>query len=108
MDPRPEVQQMLKRLFDRDPHVYFQTPESTKMVYPCIRYSLTDMPRKYASNGRYIRQREYQLTVIDPDPDSKLREKVAELKWCRFVRSYVADNLNHFVFTMIYPEKSKK
>lgn len=108
MDPRPEVQQMLKRLFPGNPHVYFNPPESVKLEYPCILYKLNDMDARYANNRRYMKEREYQLTVIDPDPDSELREKVALLKWCRFLRPYTADNLNHFVFILHVPEKSKK
>lgn len=102
MDPRPEVHQMLKRCFDNNPHVYHQRPGDGKLLYPCIIYKLSDMPTRYANNHGYIEHRQYQLTVIDTDPDSKLRETVAKLKWCSFDRSYVADNLNHFVFTLIY------
>lgn len=102
MDPRPEVQQMLKRCFSDNPHVYHQRPGNGKLQYPCIIYKLSDIPKRYADNRGYIEHRQYQLTVIDEDPDSKLREAVAELTWCRFDRSYVADNLNHFVFTLIY------
>ncbi len=103
MDPRPEVHQLLKALFDDDAHVYHQPPESVKLKYPCIVYKMTDIPVNHADNLHYVEHRTYQLTVIDPDPDSKLREKVASsLKWCSFSRSYVADNLNHFVFTLYY------
>ena len=103
MDRRSDLQKMLKTLFvHKEPHVYFQPPESVKMVYPCIVYKLSGMPDKYADNLAYFEHRQYQLTVIDPDPDSKLRERVAKLKWCRFVRHFVADNLNHFVFELNY------
>lgn len=102
MDRRPELHQLLKSLFDGEPHVYHQRPPSKGMQYPCILYKLTGMPEKNADNLPYFTHREYQLTVIDTDPDSQLREKVAKLKWCRFVRTYVADNLNHFVFNLFY------
>ena len=103
MDRRPELQQLLKSLFDKNPHVYHQGPGSRKMEYPCIVYKLTDIPERYADNQAYMEHRTYQLTVIDQDPDSKLREKVAkELKWCRFDRFFVSDNLNHYVFTLHY------
>ena len=103
MDPRPEVQQLLKSCFkNQEPHVYHQRPGKSGLKYPCIIYKLTDMPVKHADNLKYIQHREYQLTVIDEDPDSQLRENVAQLKWCRFTRSYVSDNLNHYNFTLIY------
>lgn len=102
MDRRPELHQKLKKLFPRDPHVYFQPPESKKLEYPCIVYKLTEMPNKTADNVPYFEHRQYQLTVIDPDPDSELRERTAKLKFCRFVRPFVSDDLNHFVFNLYY------
>lgn len=102
MDVRPNVHRLLKGCFDGDPHVYHQRPGNGGLRYPCIVYKLSDIPTRYADNDRYIEHRSYQLTVIDEDPDSQLREKVAKLKWCRFVRSYVSDNLNHFVFNLFY------
>lgn len=102
MDQRPELQQLLKSLFDKNPHVYHNPPPSVKLVYPCIVYKLVGMPDRYADNKPYFRHRRYQLTVIDPDPDSRLREKVAELKWCNFDRPFVSDNLNHYVFTLYF------
>lgn len=102
MDRRPQLQTMLETLFKRSPHVYHQPPASVKLQYPCIVYKMTGIPDDNADNIRYFEHREYQLTVIDTDPDSKLREKVAQLKWCRFVRPYVSDNLYHFVFELNY------
>ena len=104
MGKRSDLQQELKRLFRRpnEPHVYYQPPESLKLVYPCVVFRLTGFPDGYADNLPYFSHREYQLTVIDPDPESDLRERVAKLKWCRFVRSYVSDDLHHFVFELNY------
>lgn len=102
MDRRPTLQQLLKSLFTTEPHVYHQRPSNGRLLYPCIIYKLSGFPDGYADNFRYFEHREYELTVIDPDPDSILREKVAQLKWCRFVRSFVNDNLNHYVFELNY------
>ena len=102
MDRRPQLHRLLKSLFNGAPHVYHQRPSDGKLVYPCIVYHMTGIPDEHADDIRYFEHREYELTVIDPDPDSKLREKVALLKWCRFVRSYVSDNLNHFVFILSF------
>ena len=103
MDRRPQLHQLLKSLFNGTPHVYHQRPsKGEKLEIPCIVYKMVDLPDKFADNNRYFEHREWELTVIDSDPDSKLREKVAQLKWCRFNRPYVADNLNHFVFTLNY------
>lgn len=89
-------------MFKRTPHVYHQAPKNQQMEYPCIVYKMTDIPDEHADNIRYFEHRKYQLIVIDTDPDSKLREKVAKLKWCRYIRSYVSENLHHFVFELNY------
>lgn len=102
MDRRPKLQQLLKSLFDSDPHVYHNPPPNLVMKYPCIVYKLSGLPNEHADNLLYFEHRDYQLTVIDRDPDSQLREKVVGLKWCRFNRSYISDNLYHFVFTLNY------
>lgn len=100
MDRRPQLHQLLKGLFDSDPHVYHQGPGSASMVYPCIVYKIADIPVRHADNIHYFDQREYELTVIDRNPDSPLREKVAKLPMCRFVRFFVNDGLNHYVFNL--------
>ena len=79
MDRRPEFHQVLKSLFDSEPHVYFQPPPNVTLEYPCIIYKLVDIPAKYANNHRYIQKREYEVTVIDRDPVSPIREKIVSI-----------------------------
>lgn len=83
-------------------NVYFQPNESTRMKYPAIVYSRYDIVNEYANDLPYIRNNAYQLTIIDPDPDSEIVDKVAMLPACSFDRHYNADNLNHDVFTIYY------
>ena len=100
MDPRQQIHKLLKSLFDSNPHVYFQPPSWHQMSYPCIVYRLSDIPVMHADNCSYTQFHVYEITVIDRDSDSVLREKVANLKKCRFNRSFVSDNLHHFVFRL--------
>lgn len=86
----------------RPPNVYFQPPDNLKMSYPCIVYSLSDIDTQFADNIPYIRQRKYTLTVIDRNPDSIIVDKISELPRCSFDRSYKADNLDHWVFSIYY------
>lgn len=106
MDRRPQLHQILKSLFDGESHVYFQPPENVRLIYPCIVYKLIDIPIGYADNLAYLQKRKYQLTVIDRDPDSKLRENVlnslGKKFGGRFERPFVADGLNHYVFRICY------
>ena len=83
-------------------HVYYQPPENLKMEYPAIRYSKNDIEDIYASNIKYISRDVYDLIVIDKKPDNPIIDKMFELPYVRFDRHYVADNLNHDVFTIYY------
>lgn len=99
----PTRREMLQTLLETlSANTYFQPPGNLVMEYPCIRYKLDDEEAVYADNVPYRRTKKYQLTVIDRDPDSELREKVAGLPLCSFDRHYTADNLNHYVFTIYF------
>lgn len=83
--------------------VFFQPPESLKMSYPCIRYSLAEPDQKYANDRNYLKTNRYECVVIDEDPDSDIASKVLErISMCKLGKPYPADNLNHFPFTIYY------
>lgn len=105
MGRRLDLHHQLRTVFEQatglrnsDDHVKFQPPASYRMSYPFIRYKLIDMPPEFAGNLPYKIEHCYELTVIDSDPVSPLREAIAKLKTCRFVRSFESDNLHHYVF----------
>lgn len=81
-------------------NAYFQPPETLKMKYPAIRYSRYDIYTRRADGMPYNDMTAYQITVIDPNPDSEIVDKVKRLPYCSFDRHYEADNLNHDVFTL--------
>lgn len=81
-------------------NVYFQPPESVKMKYPAIVYSRNRIENVSADNATYRQNVSYSITVIDRDPDSEIVEKVSVIPHIMYDRSYVADNLNHDVFTL--------
>ena len=82
-------------------NVYFNTPESVKMKYPAIRYSLSDLDNRSASNEVYIQHPTYSLILIDKDPDSPVAKKLSVLSRCRLSRPpYPANGLYHFPFTL--------
>lgn len=83
-------------------NVYFQPPPSVKMQYPAIVYSFKTIDNKHANNHLYKQDISYEVIAIDYDPDSEIRTKVSQLPKCRFDRSYTANNLNHYVFTLYY------
>lgn len=84
-------------------NVYYNPPESTKMNYPCIKYSLSGLDAKRANDQVYINTNRYEVILIDPDPDTPLFDKLlTHFKMCSFDRSYKSDGLNHYVFTIYY------
>ena len=83
-----------------DRHTYFQPPASLKIKYPAIIYKLSDIPINIANNKVYRKHRGYEVVLVDRKPDSEYVDKILEIPYCRFVRFYTADNLNHFVFNI--------
>lgn len=83
-------------------NVYFQPPETVKLKYPCIIYSLSVLDNAFADNKPYLHRKRYTVMVIDRDPDSLIPGVVAELPYCRHDRSYTVDNLYHHVFTLYH------
>jgi hypothetical protein len=83
-------------------NVYFQPPPSVQMVYPCIVYERDTARSRHADNKPYSVIQRYQVTVIDRDPDSLIPAKVAALPSSTQNRNFVANNLNHDVYTLYY------
>ena len=84
------------------PNVYFQPPENIKLVYPCIIYEPDDESRTHANNGIYSLKDEYQVTIIDRDPDSAIRQAVRMIPMSSFSRFYATEGLNHFIYTLYF------
>lgn len=98
---RLELQALLEELLGSK-NVYFQPPASIRMQYPAIVYKRDDIDNSFADNSPYRQQVRYSVTVIDPDPDSKIVAKIAKLPLCRYDRPYTSNNLNHDVFTLYF------
>lgn len=79
-------------------NVYYQPPESVMLKYPCIIYKCESGYTDHADDFLYRYEPRYQVTLLDPDPDSDIFDRLLQLKYCTFDRHYTSDNLNHFVF----------
>lgn len=101
MAQRPSLQTILSQIQGVS-KVYFQPPESIKMVYPCIVYELGAYNVKYANNSKYKKMDRYTVTIIDRNPYSIIRNGVDRLPYCTFDRGFCLDNLYHFVYTLYY------
>lgn len=75
------------------------------MQYPCIVYHHEGVNTKYADDIRYLNRQQYSITVVDECPDSMIPEHLfmdTRLKYLQQGRSFVADGLNHFTFTLYW------
>jgi hypothetical protein len=97
--PRLELQTLLEGVA---PYVYFQPPPNFRMQFPCIIYSRDGTQAQHADNELYRHFKRYQVTVIDRDPDTILADTVESLKYCSFERSFKANDLNHYVFSLYF------
>lgn len=84
-------------------NVYFQPPESVKMKYDAIRYSLSGKDLKRANNRIYQNTNQYDGVVITTNPDSTVPDELLNhFEMVSFGRPYTADNLHHYPFTLYY------
>lgn len=81
-------------------NVYFQPPASVRINYPAIIYSRSNIDNSFANNGVYSQKTAYEVTFVDTNPDNPCIGTISRLPTCRFDSHYVADNLNHDVFTI--------
>lgn len=101
MASRLELQTMLETILGSR-NVYFQPPATIQMKYPAIVYSLSNLDNVHANNSVYAQYDRYELIYIDKNPDNDKIRIISKLHMCAFNRSYVADNLNHYVFTLYF------
>lgn len=96
---REDLHQLLKTFTD---NVYFQPPINVELKYPCIVYRRDFADTKFADDKPYNFKLRYLITIIDPDPDSVIPTKVASMPMSLFNRFYIADNLNHDVYSVFF------
>lgn len=98
---RLELHTMLQNIVGNN-NVYYQPPSTITMTYPAIVYTRSNINNIYADDDVYNQTRDYQITVIDKDPDSLIVDKISRVKRITFVRHFASDNLNHDVFSIHY------
>lgn len=96
---RLELQALLEQF---TVHVYFQPPNNSHILYPCIVYERDVAETAFADNSPYRYTKKYLVTVIDPNPDSEIPDKVAELPLCTHNRFFTTSKLNHDVFNLFF------
>lgn len=99
---RLDLQKKLKEFLGSN-NVYFQPPATVKMHYPAIVYKLAEISLRSADDEVYLKRKRYQVQIIDPNPDTDYVDGFIEsFDMCRFDSFFVAENLNHFNFTIYW------
>lgn len=101
MASRLELQTTLEKLLGSR-NVYYQPPETVKMEYPAIKYSISRIDKKSANDAVYLLNKRYEIIVIDKNPDNPVIDKLLALPMCSYERMYKSDNLNHDVLTLYF------
>ena len=101
MDRRLELDAAIRSALGSS-NVYFQPPESVHLRYPAVVYSLSSVRETFANDRKYNRRRVYSAILIDPDPDTELLDRMLDIPHSKLVRSFKADNLNHYEIQIAY------
>lgn len=83
-------------------NVYFDPPESFKLKYPCIVYSLGGHSEVFADDSKYYDMKRYTMTYITKNADDPMVDTLDDLKYCRLSRPYTADGLFHYAFEIYF------
>lgn len=100
--PRRHQLQSLLQILLGSRNVYFQPPENVRMSYPAIVYARSTSSTDHADNKVYRRKKGWTVTHISNDPDDPTPDKIEDLPLCSFDRHFVAENLNHNVYTLYF------
>lgn len=101
MENRLTINELFESILGND-HVYAQTPESIKMDYPAIKYSLSNLKVDFANNSPYSTRSRYTVTLIDYDIDSVYVDELLKLPYCSLDRYYTSNGLHHWSFTIYF------
>lgn len=101
MRDRTKLQKIFEDILGNK-NVYFQPPETLKMKYPCIRYSLSDVDKEFGDNIAYNMTKCYDIICISQDPDNDIVQKILQIPMSSFNRHYVSNNLYHDVIRLYF------
>ena len=101
MKTRAELQAKLEELLGSS-NVYYQPPATVRIKYPAIIFSKSRIDTLKANDSTYAKNKRYEIIVVDKKPDNPVIDKILDLPYCSYDRSYEADNLNHDVLTLYY------
>lgn len=102
MASKLKLQEELVKVLNND-NVYLQPPESIKLTYPCAKIELEDIDSVKADNTVYMMNRRYSIMYITRDiMDDPTERILTAFSFASFDRTYKADNLYHYVYSIYY------
>ena len=81
------------------PRVYFNPHSNQSLQYPCIVYTIKDIPVKSADNAVYGMSTKFNFTFITKNPVDPIIFQLANRREFRFNNSFKTEGLIHSVFT---------
>ena len=102
MDKRLELQYKLEELLGSE-NVYFQPPETIKLKYPCIIYSLDPTYTAHADNRNYITTNRYHIKHIYKKLSNTLKDEfLNEFMMISHDNAMIADSMYNDDFTLYF------
>lgn len=102
MGTRLELSRELKKILGSD-EVYYQRPHNRMMSYPAIVYKKENIYANYADDKTYLTQTQYEIMVMDTDPDSDIAERIlGHFPYARANRRYEQDSIYHDVVIVYF------
>ena len=99
---RLKLQTLLELLLGSK-NVYFQPPESVRISYPCIIYSMNPSYVVKADNQTYIQHYRFHLQHIYKDFGDSLIDKIPKyFMYCSFDNRNIVDSLYHDEYTIFF------
>lgn len=84
-------------------NTYYRPPETIKMSYPCAVYDMTSPHLMRANNYIYGFKNCYNVTFIAKDPEwIDIEDVLKHFQYSSFDRSFIADQLSHWVFRIYF------
>lgn len=101
MSIRLSLQAVLESLLNCT--VYFDPPESIKLSYPCVVYSLAKKDILRADNKVYQMRNMYTVKCLSKDPDNNMADILLNaLPYSSFENRYTHDHIHHDVLNIYY------
>lgn len=99
---RTELEMIFKEILGSD-NVYFSPPAKIHLHFPCIIYKLKGINTRTADNINYAKFRQYDIQLIDENPDSPFVDKILDIPRTRQEGTpYSVDHLMHYNFSIIF------